>query len=46
MTVCVFLLRRKNVLGTVPGFSVGKPNRGSLINTTYSLLPFSDILKL
>ena len=45
MRVCEFLLRRKDVLGTAAGFTVGKPKRGSLINITYSLLPFSDILK-
>ena len=43
--MCEFLLRRKDVPGTAAGFSVGKPSRGSLIKTTYSLLPFSFNLK-
>ena len=43
--VCEFLLRSKVVPGTAAGFSVGKPKCGSLIYTTYSLLPFSFILK-
>ena len=43
--VSMFSLKIKDVLGTAPGFNVGKLNLGSLIYTMYWLLPFSVIFK-
>ena len=39
------LLKFKDDLGTAEGFIIGKPNSLSLMKTTYSFLPFSNILK-